>query len=181
MTFRDPKGNELRAVLLQVMERDEHKMPLVLRMRYDHEPVKLDTGEGEPTTFWMVWAPRDLALGELRLSDLTEELDRAKVTATELSAELVLQNRRIDSVTREYAAITEENRVKTEALRVLQKERDPEHVERIAKEHVDKATAKLDGELRAALSREADLKSQLAEAKEAKKRLREALDRAKGK
>lgn len=170
--MKDPKGNELKVVLLQVMDKDEQG-PLTLRVRYDHERIDL-TNERD-RTFLVMWTPVDSVLGEMRINDVYDELQEVKAQQIAMKSGLVDQDRAIEATRRDLAAMEAENKTKTEALRVLQKERDPDRLEAM----VAARTVILNDKLTTAHAENADLKRWIEELRAAKKRLKEANERLK--
>jgi len=177
--MKDPKGNELKPVLLQIMDSDAQG-PILLRVRYDHEKIDLSSDANAGSAkFAIVYAPSDLVLGEMRLTDLYEDFDRLKAAHVAGEAEKDGLAYKIVGLTRDLTALGEENRIKTEALRALQKERDPVRFEALIAERAAKLAAKAEAELATARSDAAALRSEVVELRAAKKRLKEANERLK--
>lgn len=176
--LRDHKGNELKLVLLQILERSDQG-PTLCRVRYDHETINLE----DPTQreFLMVWTPIDSVLGELRTSD-SDTLNELVTAKDQLisARELVRDTKRdIDAVTKANADLTAEIDQKTAALRELQKERDPARFERAVEERTKHIEQLLTLERSTSVSEIATLKSRITELEGSKRKLREALERAK--
>lgn len=171
--MKDPNGNALRQVLLQIIDKDECG-PIMLRVRRDHE--RIDLSEGTPT-FMIVWAPEDQILGELRLSDVLAELEEVKRQQAESKEMRVLQSRDLARFERDLAAKEKENEQKTAALRELQKERDPERFDRAVKERTAELQRALEAANNAGIRRAADLERRIAELETSKKKLRERISR----
>lgn len=179
--LRDHKGNELKLVLLQVMERGEQG-PTLCRVRYDHEVIDVGNASEIQREFLMVYTLVDSVLGELRMGDL-------KGTPEELLEyrDLLLKAREEIKATKNVLATAErhaleqdaELREKTNALRDLQRERDPNRLEATVAARVESATEQWRGQETAYRAEIATLKSRVAELEASKRKLREALDRAK--
>lgn len=178
-TIRDPDGVELKKVLLHVVEEDGQG-PLMLRVRRDHEKIELSDDPDRVDKFLIAWSPVNSVFGELRLSDIFTDLEEVKAKQELLSAERVQQAARLRAAEQSLQSMEEENRVKTEALRVLQKERDPERIVALVRERVEQATEALAAELRQAKVDAEALQREVAELRTAKKRLKEANERLKG-
>lgn len=177
-TVVDPKGNRLVPVILQVIERDADNQPKTLRFSRDDE--KIDLLDHENPQFLIVWSPSDLAHREASLSSLLVQFYDVKAQAKQLHEQVADVNRQIDWVRGEHAKMTAELETKTAELRKLQRERDPERVDREVAARVDAATAELRVALGQAKVNHEALKREIDELKAAKKKLREALERAKG-
>ena len=170
--LKDPKGNPLKIVLLQILEADVQG-PILLRVRRDHEQI--DLADERRNKFLVVWVSEDQVLGELQLNDLYEDFEKVKEQAAIRESAKVELDHQIAAISHEMTALTEENRVKTEALRVLQKERDPHRLEVL----VQVRTLKLEDEMLRARAEAAELRSEVAELRAAKKRLKAANEKLK--
>ena len=172
----DAEGNELKLAIFQVTDRDEQG-PTRLRVLRDHEVV--DLSKEENPTFMHAWVHVNGVLGEMRMSDLLHDFEELKVTAKDLAAQRVEQDRAIKGLQREVDAVQEENRVKTEELRRLQRERDPERVEKLVQERIMAATEDLRKELVTRNLEIGERNREIRELKESKRRLKEANERLK--
>ncbi len=103
---------------------------------------------------------------------LLEDLKQTKEAIKIARAEIAGSRHTIES-------LKADNDHKTTELRRLQDERDPAVVERAIREACERATARADSELAALKSTIATLRSEAEELKASKKKLREALERAK--
>ena len=146
-TLRDPQGRELKLVLFQVVDRDANG-PRTLRVRHDHEKIDIANATEAERTFLLVWVPVNEVLGEMQMSDIFRDYEEVKEKAAALHAQVVQTNRDIDNVRREHASLSEELKTKTEALRALQKERDPERVNTLIASAVKVQTAALEDQVR---------------------------------
>lgn len=175
-TIRDPKGNELKIVLLQVLEKDEQG-PLALRVRRDHEKIDL-TDEGH-REFLMVWTPVNAVLGEMRIGDIVSEYETLKELNEQRQAMKAQLDRDIAAIQHEHEKLEAEMKTKTEELRKLQRERDPERVAFLVAEAVKERTATLENQIRRQAADIVERDRWVAELRESKKRLKEANDRLK--
>lgn len=176
--LRDPAGNELHLVMLQVWTSDE-RGPILLKNRLDDENISLvDKAKNK---FLMVWTAKEDAVGITELDPLITAAREAKEQAEAARAEIAQIQRDIAAVTAENKRLTAENEQKTQSLRELQKERDPGRIDRMIVEAVDKQTKLLQLEVASLKSTLADRDSDIAELKAAKKKLKEANDRLKEK
>ena len=175
---RDPKGNELKMIVLQVMERGDQG-PTMLRVRYDHETVELEGTTEIQREFMLVWTPIHAVLGEMRLEDIANELivARAEIASCTESIETVTHDNRSlrEQLGRAQGELTE----KTSALREIQKERDPARFDRAVQARTAELEAKVTAVASAGATEVATLRSRVAELEASKRKLREALDRAK--
>lgn len=165
-TIKDPKGNDLVPILLQVMEADA-RGPVVLRQRFDDETVSMvdvppESG-ADQVQMYMVWAPKLGGLGMFKLSR-----DQQRIELDQLIAR----------VQREASTI-QDNRVKTDALRELQRERDPDRVAAAVANAVEVRTATLQAEITQLKASVVERDREIAELKASKKRLKEANERLK--
>ncbi len=181
MRVEDPAGNRLTSVVLQVIERDPDGQARTLRYLHDDETVDLAAANaaGGPIQFLIVWmAARDVQT-EVGLPSLMEQIYSAKAKANERDEAIKALTNDVAWVRGEQAKLTVEIEAKTAALRQLQRERDPERIEREVSDRVSKATADLDTRLLVVKQENAQLRRDADELRASKKRLREALDRAK--
>jgi chromosome segregation ATPase len=169
---KDNKGNVLKPTLLRAVSADE-KGPINLRVIRDDEVVQLGSIPEHERRFIVVWVPEGSTLGKDRLSALLEEFENLK----ERFAERELHANEMKALTRslehDIAAVQDENKTKTEALRQLQKERDPDKLEILVRER----TAKLEDDLIKTRAEIATLKGENADLRASKKRLKEANER----
>jgi hypothetical protein len=177
----DPKGNLLVPTLLHVMERDEHGNPTACRVRYDHEQIALAESGTDQNTFLLVWAPATIIMGELRMEDLTKELDETKEQRDMALRDLASARRDVDRLTADTTRAGGEVEDKTAALRELQKERDPARLERAVAERTEKLRTALDETTTAARAEATTLRYRITELEVSKKKLREALERERAK
>jgi len=174
---RDPNGTELVPTLLHVLERDDCGNPTVCRVRYDDEKILLERDEPEApaATFLIVWAPREIGGVTLPIVDVIAKANEAH----ELRATVDAARRETAMMSIECDRARSELEQKTAALRDLQKERDPQRMERAVQER----TVDLQRQLTEARSRAASeaslLRSRIAELETSKKKLRDALERIK--
>lgn len=176
----DPKGNLLVPTLLHVKERDEHGSPTVCQVRYDHEQIQLAEGGTDQNTFLLVWAPAKIIMGEMRMEDLTKELDETKEHLAGALRDLASGRRDIDRLTADATRNAAELEEKTAVLRELQKERDPARFERAVAERTEQLRRALDEAATAARTEVTALRHRISELEASKKKLREALERTKG-
>lgn len=177
----DPQGRELRMFLLQVMERDKEGQPTVCRVRYDHEKIDPTDGPDGQAVFLLVWSATNKIHGELWLKDLTEEFEEMKEKFAQ-SLELKRQQAaQIVAAQQSLESYELEIKEKTEALRALQKERDPQRLESMVAERTAAATLALGAKLRDEQVKSGNLEREVAELKASKKKLREALERERAK
>lgn len=175
-TIRDPKGNELKTVLLQVLEKDEQG-PVMLRVRRDHE--KIDLTDETHREFWMAWVPVDKVLGEMRLDDILSEYTTLKELSEQRNAAKAQLDRDIATIQHEHEKLEAEAKTKTEELRRLQRERDPERVAFLVAEAVKERTTTLEDQIRRQAGDIVERDRWIAELRESKRRLKEANDRLK--
>jgi chromosome segregation ATPase len=175
---KDPAGNPLKRVLLQVIDSDE-KGPITLRARLDHE--KIDITDERQRKFYMVWVTEDQELGVVWLNDLVKEFYKLKEIFKQREDQASQLTHQIDFVKHEFDSLRADNDRKTEALRVLQRERDPTRFDASIAERIAERTKALEDKLSQANMSLAKQRSEIEELKASKKRLREALDRAKEK
>lgn len=173
-TIKDPDGKPLKRVLLQVMDTDVQG-PRTLVVRRDHE--KIDLGDERQRTFLMVWISEDQVLGELRLTDILAEHDEVKEANGKLVAAKVEWERTEIKLRAELAEFAHDLDTKIEELRALQRERDPERVERMVAERTAAKTKELEGKLATAQALATSQESEINELRAAKKKLRERIDR----
>lgn len=173
----DPKGNKLSLVVLQVISRHPDGRPEKLALRYDEERFEVSEG----ATFILVWAAAgDLTGGgQTALGKLVEDLDTVKAANASHALMATELRREADTLHRELKRIQVDNEAKTAELRALQRERDPERLERLIAERVAAATADLEAKLAVSKGIAADLNRTIDELRASKRKLREALDRAK--
>lgn len=172
----DHNGVELLPTILQVKERNEHGAPTLMRVRFDDD--KIGIANPEERTFLIVWAPVG-AQHEFPADDLARQLHKARQDAAQFHEEVVDTRRLIDQVQREHKALTVDNEQKTAALRELQRERDPERIQRLIQEAVDKALIDANKQIADLRASAATKDSAITELKASKRKLREALDRFK--
>lgn len=116
----------------------------------------------------------------VRAEDELETLREARGALLSLREELTEANNRINGQDNEIRRLRTEVEVKTIDLRRLQDERNPARIEaRIAVER-EHATARLQAELAAANATISTLQSEITRLINAKRKLRDALERAKG-
>lgn len=173
--IRDSKGNQLFPFLLRVLERDDRGRPTSCQACYDEDRLSLDPADEARNHFILVWAPADC-----ELEPVAGEFERIRAEQRELHGQVVEARREIKTVTDENRRLTTEIEAKTRELRRLQDERDPDRVERLVAARVAAATASLEEQLTAARRESAGKDSTITELQGAKRRLREALDRARG-
>ncbi len=176
--IRDPKGNELKLVLLQIMERCDQG-PTVCRVRYDHEKIGL--ANPEQREFLMVWTPVDSVLGEMRAED-NDTINSLMATQDALGdahKEIADTQKLCKQVQAANAALQVEIDQKTTALRDLQRERDPARLEALVQERTKELDTKFAAAQRSSGAEIAQLKSRVTELEASKRKLREALDRIK--
>lgn len=178
MKVTDPNGHELLPVLLQVLESNE-RGPRVLVLRHDDETIPLGEMPEEQRKFFTVYAPKDSTLPLTEWTSILRELESLKGETEADRRKLDDLKTRHETRMREHRAVVADNEQKTEALRELQRERDPERVAAQIRAAVTEATIKVEGELAVARGEVARLTSELNEAKASKKKLRESLERLK--
>jgi hypothetical protein len=137
----DPKGNELRLVLLQVVERDE-RGPKVLQVRHDDETVDLANATVDQRQFYMVWSPVEIGQGSFWVKDFVADFYVMKEAHENRDKEKREIEHNIESLRHDIEAVEAENKAKTEELRRLQKERDPAVLERLVAERTAAETTK---------------------------------------
>src|ERR1700744_2698601 len=168
----DPKGNELKPLMLQVVTSDE-RGPITLRLRHDDETIDLASATVEQRQFYVVYAPTDAKLAVTDWSKLLREVDELKEVH-----EAGIRERRAMyetglSLQREVDAIVAENAKKTEALREMQRERDPERINALIKQAVNNATRTHEAELKVERAKTMALNIELATLRASKKKLKE--------
>ena len=131
-TARTADGEELKLVLLRSVESDEQG-PRILEMMRDHE--KYDVNEN--FRVFTAWVKVNNMLGEMHINDLFSDFDKIKAQAKELHEMRIEQDRAIKTAQKQLADQEEEIKLKTEALRELQKERDPERFQKAVNQAVD--------------------------------------------
>jgi len=179
MKIYDPKGNEMRPILLQVLTEDENG-PLTLRARYDDEE-KIDLAASNVTErrFYVFFAPVKTKLGNTTWNEIVtevEELRALSVERTKMKKEIDLE---IESIRREVVALEADRDKKTAAIRELQRERDPERVDALIRQAVNNGIRGREAELKIERAKSARLESELAEVRTSKKKLKEAYERLK--
>lgn len=176
--LRDHKGNELKLVLLQVMERGEQG-PTLCRVRYDHEVIDVGNASEIQREFLMVYTPVDSVLGMGDLKGTPEELLEYRDLLLKAREEIKATKNVLATAERHALEQDAELREKTNALRDLQRERDPNRLEATVAARVESVTEQWRGQETAYRAEIATLKSRVAELEASKRKLREALDRAK--
>jgi len=171
---RDPEGKPLTSIVLRVRNSD-HRGPTTLEVLHDTDVVAPQAGD----QFMIVWAADAPNLGTSRFSTMFEELTKLKAIQTEMRVEIEAQHGAVASIQRAAGQLEEENAQKTEALRALQKERDPERQATTVRDAVEAATADLQAELKTTRAAHAELERLIAELRASKKKLKEAYDRLK--
>lgn len=173
---RDPNGVELERAVLQIVDRDASGRVKTCLALYDDETIDLKTAArpGAAPEFLIVWRAGGDKLGnvipeEAELADaLREALGNLKHAKAEIKSSRDLLER-----------VEAEVRDKTAALRALQDERDPRAVEDRVAAAVNAATTRLERELADARATIASMRSEADELRASKRKLREALERAK--
>lgn len=179
-SVRDPFGSELFPLLLQIQETDDGGRPTICGIRRDDDPVSLASAEPLSRHFVIVWCRQGLGVTEGNpLARRADELLADARTLEDARREAADAREARDALRSERNRLAEDLRQKTESLRDLQRERDPERAERLAQERVAAATSDLMAQLAHARADIAVRDQEIAELKTAKRRLREALDRAK--
>lgn len=179
MKIVDHKGNELRAVLLQVLTSDDDGSPITLRARYDDgEKIDLTVPESQ-RKFHIVYAPANATLGNTSWNEIVNEVEALRSMSVQREYERKAMNEEAASIKREVDAITAEIEKKTEALREMQRERDPERVNALIRSAVSNATRTHEAELKIERAKSARLESEVNELRASKKKLKEANERLK--
>lgn len=173
---RDPNGVELFPTLLHVLEKDECDRVTLCRVRYGDDMVKLDGVDTRKNQFLLVWAPVSSLLDA---DQLFADFAVVKRTAAELHEQVVAVKRDIARVSSENERLQGECAEKAATVRTLVKERDPERLERRVQERTVVVTGELESLRSSSAATIAALQSQVAELRASKKKLREALERAK--
>lgn len=172
----DPKGNRLIPIVLEVITRDDKERPLTLRCRRDNEVIGL-AESGSAPTFLIVWATVNSTVGESGFSAIMKQAEEARDLAIATQANIEDLERDVRRVTADNAKLTDENEKKTAELRMLQRERDPERLERAVTERVVLATKDLAARSSVLKAELQSVKQELESVRTAKKRLRDSLDR----
>lgn len=174
----DPTGIELVRGVLEITAKDEQGRPTDCRVRYDDETIDLTSKPGpnmERREFLIVWTANRDRLGS---GPIPEEAELADMLRE--SVALLKQARAENKTSRDLIARIEvEVRDKTEALRRLQDERDPAIVERKVADAVARATDGLEEDVKNYRGRLAAAEREIEELRASKRKLREALERAK--
>lgn len=176
--IRDPSGEALYPTVLRVTAMDEQRRPTICRVLYDDEKLTLPDDVGE-NQFLTVWSPRERLLGTDALSLIMRQADELMASIASSKVEIAEAMNLTRSVSAERDRLAAECTRKTEALRELQRFRDPSRVELLVAGRVSMATANLEARLAAQQRVIVDKDCEIAELKIAKRRLREALDRLK--
>jgi hypothetical protein len=174
----DPDGIKLKRMLLQVIDRDE-RGPRTLCTRHDHETI--DLTDVDHRSFIIVWVPETITLGDVSLAQIYNEFQNLKVINAQRELERVELSREIRDVERDIERAQAENKTKTEALRDLQRERDPERLEATLRARVEGRTASYQETLRQAMQKLDEQKREIEELRASKRKLKEANDRLKEK
>lgn len=176
--IRDPKGNALKLVLLQVLDRDEQG-PLTLRCRRDHESIDLAGQDSRDLKFWVAWVCEDDVLGELQITDVYREMEAAKQDLDKATSEIIEAKQQLNTFSRELAKLQLADVAKTEELRKLQRERDPARFDASVAAAVELQTAKLESNIHSLRKMLADSQREVEELRVSKRKLKEANDRLK--
>jgi chromosome segregation ATPase len=173
----DPNGVELVRSVLQVAERDDQNRVTHCRVRYDDETIDLKEARagGRTPEFLIIWrAAKDDGLSSI----LPEEAELADLLRTAQS-EIRTTRDLLGTAQRSLEAAQREIDAKTTDLRRLRDERDPEFIARKVAEAVASATEALEEDVKNYRARLAAAESESAELRASKRKLREALERAK--
>lgn len=173
---RDPEGNALKRVLLQVLDSDAQG-PISLAVRRDHE--RIDLADERQRKFLIVWVSEDQVLGELQLTDLIDEFDKLKRVNEERLETKAQLDRDIENIRREQDTLERKNKELTESLRVLQKERDPERFGLAVADAVKVRTATLEDQINRQAAEKVALQREIEELRASKRKLKEANERLK--
>lgn len=171
---KDQAGNELKPVVALVHGRAPDGWPLELK------PLR-DTDEADITIpserdFVIVWCSRATGMGS-RTGAIAEII----TTAEEREQQKIELDQAIAAAQRGLKELADENASKTEALRQLQRERDPARLERMVSEAVATRTTALEAAVAQLKATIVERDREIRELKESKRRLKEANDRLKGK
>lgn len=176
MSVKDPSGNPLKLVLLQIIDSDEQG-PITLRARLDDEQISL--ANERQRKFLMVWTAVDNDCGLVDLANVYQEFEILKAQ-NEVRKETKAQlDRDIANIQRDVERLERENKDKTEELRQLHKERDPERIAVLVAHSVKERTATLEDQIRAQATEKANLQREIDELRASKRRLKEANERLK--
>jgi len=173
---KDPQGIPLKRVLLQVIDSDAEGA-IMLRARRDTE--RIDISDERKNKFLLVWCPEDTVLGEVDLAEMYDEFQTLKARMDAHLSQKEQLERDIDNVRRDFDTLTRENKEKTEALRVLQKERDPERFTIAVAQAIKERTASLEDQIRQQAADKVAMQREIDELKASKRRLKEANERLK--
>lgn len=170
-TMRDPEGRELRLVYFEYVGMDDVGS-FTLRIRSEEDTMTMpDKAEALRSKFLQAWVP----LTEEQQRDLKKDpkasLSQALVNAPYLEA---------SSLRKTIVALEEDLVVKTEELRKLQRERDPERFAFSVAEAVKTRTSSLEAQVQRTSAEKHLLQQEIEELRASKKRLKEANERLKG-
>lgn len=172
--IKDPSGHPMKQVVLQVTDTDLVG-PRSFRALRDDETVNL--AETKNREFIIVWVREDGRLiSENKLIDDYHEL---LVLATRRQEEKAQLDRDIDNVKIGLGKLESENKIKTEELRVLRRERDPERIGYQIAEAVKNQTASLEQNIATLRADKANMQLEINELKYSKRKLKEANERLK--
>lgn len=178
MSVRDSHGKELKCVLLQIKERDRSTgVPRILVVRRDDE--KIDLTETNDPAFLTVWVHLDQKLGEVELAKMVADFQALKEQAAANDIERKSIKNAIASVERDLTKLQDECDLKTEELRKLQRERDPERQKQTISAAVLVATETSDKLLKDLTANLADRDREIVELRASKRKLKEANERLK--
>lgn len=127
---RDHKGNELRLIILQILERDKDGQPTVCRVRYAHEKIDVTEGPDGQAVFLLVWSATDmmqqaaqiaaaqqiLEAYEVEIKDKTDALRALAAATRTLETKLRDEQVKNGNLEREVAELKASKRKLREAL-----------------------------------------------------------------
>jgi hypothetical protein len=172
------RGKKHWLTVMQVVDRDPDGKPRGYRILYDNETLDVGKAADEGNAnFILVWTPLDQNANEQSMAGLVAEMEQLRGKQAELQALRTEQDRDLRRIEGEVTRLEADTAKKTEELRRLQRERDPERIAREVADQVAAQTAVMRAELTTARAAVATLTEELRGAQASKKKLREALER----
>ena len=168
--IRDPEGRELRLVYFEYVGVDDlGSFTLRIRSSEDVETMP-DRAEALRAKFITAWVPLTEEQRQNLRKDPKVALSQALVDAPYLEA---------SHLRKTISDLEEELATKTEELRRLQRERDPDRVAAAVAAAVKEQTAALEDQVRRQAAEKVELQREIEELKASKRRLKEANERLK--